>query len=58
LKPLNLYHLYELNSELKGEVNVASVDVPANRDIGTRFAIKGSHSNISLLLSLLYEYSL
>jgi len=27
--------------ELKGDVNVAKVDVPANRDLGTRFDIKG-----------------
>ena len=28
-------------SELKGEVNVAKVDVPLNRNLGTRFDIKG-----------------
>lgn len=31
----------ELAQKLKGEVNVAKVDVPANRDLGTRFEIKG-----------------
>ena len=31
----------EVATSLKGKVNVAKVDVPANRDIGTRFDIKG-----------------
>jgi len=31
----------EVANELKGEVNVAKVDVMANRDLGTRFDIKG-----------------
>ena len=31
----------EVATSLKGKVNVAKVDVPANRDIGSRFDIKG-----------------
>jgi len=31
----------QVAEQLKGEVNVAKVDVTANRDIGTRFEIKG-----------------
>ena len=33
--------------ELKGDVNVARVDVPANRDLGSRFQIKGIYFFVS-----------
>ena len=31
----------EVSTELKGRVNVAKVDVPANAQLGKRFSIKG-----------------
>jgi len=31
----------EVAKQLKGEINVSKIDVTANRDIGTRFEIKG-----------------
>jgi thioredoxin domain-containing protein 5 len=49
---------YERVSEmLAGEVNVGRVDVPANRDIGTRFDVKGFPSIKLLSKGKVYDYS-
>ena len=40
----NLYNeilIFFLQRELKGVVNVANLDVTANKDVGTRFNIRG-----------------
>jgi thioredoxin-like negative regulator of GroEL len=31
----------EVATKLKGKVNVGKIDVPANRELGTRFDVKG-----------------
>lgn len=41
---------------LEGEVNVASVDVPANRDLGTRFEIKGFPTILFLSKGKVYQF--
>jgi thioredoxin-like negative regulator of GroEL len=36
--------MYEdLATSLKGEFNIGKVDVPANKELGTKFNIKGLH---------------
>ena len=42
---------------LQGEVNVARVDVPANRELGTRFDIKGFPSIKFLSKGKVYDYA-
>ena len=39
-----------LHSEFKGDVNFARVDVPSSRELGTRFAVKGTALTYALLL--------
>lgn len=46
----------EVATRLKGEVNVAKVDVPANRELGTRFDIKGFPSLLLLSKGKAYAY--
>ena len=41
---------------LEGNINVASVDVPANRDLGTRFEIKGFPTIIFLSKGKVYQF--
>jgi protein disulfide-isomerase-like protein len=49
--------IYEdVAKRLKGEVNVAKVDVPANRELGTRFDIKGFPSIVLLSKGKSYVY--
>jgi protein disulfide-isomerase-like protein len=49
--------IYEdVAKRLKGEVNVAKVDVPANRELGTRFDIKGFPSLLLLSKGKAYAY--
>lgn len=43
-------------SELKEEVNIARVDVPANRDLGNRFALKGFPTLIFFAKGHMYPY--
>mmetsp|Transcript_12361 Transcript_12361/g.41814 ORF Transcript_12361/g.41814 Transcript_12361/m.41814 type:complete len:213 (-) Transcript_12361:31-669(-) len=47
----------ELAEELKGEVNVASVDVPANRALGSRFRIKGFPTLLYFSHGKMYKFS-
>lgn len=46
----------EVAKRLKGEVNVAKVDVPANRELGTRFDIKGFPTLLLLSKGKMYAY--
>jgi hypothetical protein len=41
---------------LEGQVNVAAVDVPANRDLGTRFEIKGFPTILLLSKGKVYTF--
>eukprot|EP00428_Durinskia_dybowskii_P065044 CAMPEP_0170364592 /NCGR_PEP_ID=MMETSP0117_2-20130122/5457_1 /TAXON_ID=400756 /ORGANISM="Durinskia baltica, Strain CSIRO CS-38" /LENGTH=176 /DNA_ID=CAMNT_0010619105 /DNA_START=210 /DNA_END=740 /DNA_ORIENTATION=+ len=48
---------YEKVAEiLDGEINVAKVDVPANRELGTRFEVKGFPSIKFLSQGKVYDY--
>jgi len=47
----------EVADILAGEINVARVDVPANRDLGTRFEIKGFPSMKFLSKGKVYDYN-
>jgi len=42
--------------ELKEEVNIARVDVPANRDVGNRFSLKGFPTLIFFAKGKMYPY--
>lgn len=46
----------EIAATLKGEINVAKIDVPANRDLGTRFEIKGFPTLKFLSKGKVYTY--
>jgi len=53
----SLMPTYEKVSQtLAGEVNVASVDVPANRELGTRFEIKGFPTILFLSKGKVYAF--
>jgi thioredoxin-like negative regulator of GroEL len=47
----------EIATELKGKVNVAKVDVTANRGIGTRFDIKGFPTIKFFRQGQIYDYN-
>jgi hypothetical protein len=47
----------EVATALEGEMNVARVDVPANRDLGTRFEIKGFPQIKLLSKGKVYDYT-
>lgn len=46
----------EVATKLKGKVNVAKIDVTANRDLGTRFDIKGFPTIKMISKGQVYDY--
>jgi protein disulfide-isomerase-like protein len=48
--------LEEVADELKGDINVAHVDVTQSRDLGTRFGIKGFPTVMLFSNGLIYTY--